>query len=319
MNRIDTAWRPSTWFVWWTAIRPRTLGMSVAPVAFGTALALADGGGLDWAVLAATLACALLIQIGTNLYNDAADYERGTDTPDRRGPTRVTLAGWASAGSVKRGAALCLGVALAIGAGLVAVGGWPILAIGCASLVAAWGYSGGPRPISHTPLGEVFVLAFFGVFAVAGSHWLQSPQLSWRDLVGGLAVGAPAAAVLLVNNFRDLETDRRSGRRTLAAVLGPRRSRFAYAAFVLAPFAAFATLALLALGEDIHTIELVVFVFLIGLALKEAHDGELLVQERSHQALQHGMVCLVAQHSFHRPIKTNQICHFRLIFNVKLI
>ncbi|WP_374344095.1 1,4-dihydroxy-2-naphthoate octaprenyltransferase [Azonexus sp.] len=243
MNRIDTAWRPSTCFVWWTAIRPRTLGMSVAPVAFGTALALADGGGLDWAVLAATLACALLIQIGTNLYNDAADYERGTDTPDRRGPTRVTLAGWASAGSVKRGAALCLGVALAIGAGLVAVGGWPILAIGCASLVAAWGYSGGPRPISHTPLGEVFVLAFFGVFAVAGSHWLQSPQLSWRDLVGGLAVGAPAAAVLLVNNFRDLDTDRRSGRRTLAAVLGPRRTRFAYAAFVLAPFAAFAALA----------------------------------------------------------------------------
>jgi 1,4-dihydroxy-2-naphthoate octaprenyltransferase len=221
--------------VWWTAIRPRTLGIALAPVAVGTALAVAAGARLDWLVLVATLTSALLIQIGTNLYNDALDFERGTDGPQRVGPLRVTLAGWASAASVKRGAVLCFALALLLGSYLVAVGGLFILAIGVASLVAGWGYSGGPRPISHTPLGEVFVLLFFGVLAVCGSHWLQSPRLSAVDLLAGFAIGAPAAAVLLVNNFRDLETDLRSGRRTLAAVLGREISRRVFALLVFAP------------------------------------------------------------------------------------
>lgn len=236
--------RPATARVWWTAIRPRTLGMSLAPVALGSALALADGGALDWLVLLATLGCAALIQIGTNLYNDAVDFERGTDRPDRKGPLRVTLAGWASADEVKRGALFCLLLALLLGAYLCTVGGLPILAIGLTSLLAGWAYSGGPWPISHSPFGELFVLVFFGVLAVLGSHWLQSRTLDPLDLLAGLAVGAPAAAVLLVNNFRDRDSDLRSGRRTLAALLGPQRAGRVFALLVLAPLAALAAIGL---------------------------------------------------------------------------
>ncbi|HNF75578.1 MAG TPA: 1,4-dihydroxy-2-naphthoate octaprenyltransferase [Thauera aminoaromatica] len=227
--------RPGTLAVWWAAIRPRTLGMALAPVMLGTALAVADGAELAWAVLFATVSCALLIQIGTNLYNDAIDFERGTDRPERLGPLRVTLAGWASAAEVKRGALLCLLLALLLGAWLCVVGGALILAIGLASLIAGWAYSGGPRPISHSPLGELFVLLFFGVFAVLGSHWLQSRALGHLDLLAGLAVGAPAAAVLLVNNYRDLAGDLRAGRRTLAALLGAEGARRAFALLVLLP------------------------------------------------------------------------------------
>jgi len=193
--------RPGTLGVWWAAIRPRTLGMALAPVALGTALAIADGVELAWAVLFATAACALLIQIGTNLYNDAIDFERGTDRPERLGPLRVTLAGWASAAEVKRGALLCLLLALLLGAWLCVVGGGLILAIGLASLVAGWAYSGGPRPISHSPFGELFVLLFFGVFAVLGSHSLQSrwvrppPRCCWSTTIAtSPATCAPGVA-----------------------------------------------------------------------------------------------------------------------------
>ena len=235
--------RPSALRVWWAAIRPRTLGMAVAPVAVGAALAFAAAGRLDAAVLLATLACALLIQIGTNLYNDAVDFERGTDHPERLGPLRVTLAGWASAAEVKRAALLCLLLALVLGAWLCVVGGLPILAIGLASVVAGWAYSGGPRPISHSPFGEFFVLLFFGVLAVVGSHWLQSRTTGVVDDIGGLAVGGPAAAVLLVNNFRDLDGDLRAGRRTLAARLGAQGVQRAYAALVLFPLVAWLVIA----------------------------------------------------------------------------
>ena len=209
----------------------------------GAALAFAAAGRLDAAVLLATLACALLIQIGTNLYNDAVDFERGTDHPERLGPLRVTLAGWASAAEVKRAALLCLLLALVLGAWLCVVGGLPILAIGLASVVAGWAYSGGPRPISHSPFGEFFVLLFFGVLAVAGSHWLQSRTTGVVDVIGGLAVGGPAAAVLLVNNFRDLDGDLRAGRRTLAARLGAQGVQRAYAALVLFPLVAWLVIA----------------------------------------------------------------------------
>lgn len=229
--------------VWWAAIRPRTLGMAVAPVMVGAALAFATVGRVDGAVLLATLACALLIQIGTNLYNDAVDFERGTDHPERLGPVRVVLAGWATPTEVKRAALLCLLLALALGAWLCVVGGLPILALGAASLVAGWAYSGGPRPISHSPFGEFFVLLFFGVLAVVGSHWLQSRTTGVLDVIAGLAVGGPAAAVLLVNNFRDLEGDLRAGRRTLAARLGAQGTHRAYALLVLLPLAAWALVA----------------------------------------------------------------------------
>lgn len=228
---------PRGWRVWWTAARPRTLTIALTPVLLGTALAWAEGAPHDWSTAFAALLCALLIQAGTNLHNDAADFERGNDTAERVGPLRVTAAGWAPAAEVRRVAYAVFGVAFALGIHLVGIGGWPILAVGLASLAAGWAYSGGARPISHTPLGEAFVFVFFGLNAVAGSHWLQSGRLSVAALLGGAALGSLAAAVLMVNNYRDLAGDLKAGRRTLAAALGPAGARRAYAAMMLAPFA----------------------------------------------------------------------------------
>jgi len=228
---------PTGWRVWWTAMRPRTLSIAATPVLVGTALALAEGATPAWLAMLAALACALLIQVGTNLHNDAADFERGTDRLDRIGPLCVTAAGWVSAAAVRRAAAISFALALLLGAYLVAVGGWPILIAGSASLLAGWSYSGGRQPISHTPLGELFVLIFFGLVAVAGSHWLQLGAWSPHAWLAGMVVGMPAAAVLLVNNYRDLKDDLRSGRRTLMALVGPGNARLVYAALMLVPFA----------------------------------------------------------------------------------
>lgn len=229
--------RPRGWRLWLLAARPKTLGLAVGPVVAGTALAWAEGAPRAWLPALAALAAALLIQAGTNLHNDAADFERGTDKPDRVGPLRVTAAGWATPGQVHGAAFAAFGLAFLLGIYLVAVGGWPIVAIGLASLLAGWAYSGGPRPISHTPLGELFVLAFFGLAAVGGSHWLQSHAVTTTSLLGGAAVGLFAAAVLMVNNYRDVAGDTAAGRRTLAAVLGPASARRAYALMLLLPFA----------------------------------------------------------------------------------
>lgn len=238
-----TAVPPSGWHVWWTAARPRTLSISATPVLVGSALALAEGAAANWLAMLAALCCAVLIQVGTNLHNDAADFLRGTDRADRIGPLRVTAAGWASPVAVRRAAAISFALALLLGTYLVLVGGWPILVAGITSLLAGWSYSGGRHPISHTPLGELFVLVFFGLVAVAGSHWLQLGAWSAQAWLAGIVVGMPAAAVLLVNNYRDLEDDLRSGRRTLAARLGREKSRWVYAALMLLPFAVLPLLA----------------------------------------------------------------------------
>lgn len=239
-----TAVPPSAWHVWWTATRPRTLSIAATPVLVGSALALAEGAAANWLAMLAALCCAVLIQVGTNLHNDAADFLRGTDRADRIGPLRVTAAGWASPAAVRRAAAISFALALLLGTYLVLIGGWPILVAGITSLLAGWSYSGGRHPISHTPLGELFVLVFFGLVAVAGSHWLQAGAGSANAWLAGIVVGMPAAAVLLVNNYRDQEDDLRSGRRTLAALLGRENSRRVYAALMLLPYAVLLLLAL---------------------------------------------------------------------------
>lgn len=236
---------PQGWRVWWTAARPRTLPLAATPVLAGIALAWAEGATPQALVALATLLAALLIQIGTNLHNDAADHERGNDRPGRLGPLRVTAAGWASAAAVRAASHVAFGAAFALGLYLAVVGGWPIVAIGLASLAAGAAYSGGPRPLSHTPFGELFVWVFFGVLAVAGSYWLQAAQWTATSLIAGAALGLPAAAVLLVNNLRDVAADTAAGRRTLAAVLGDSNARRLHTAFLLAPFLALPALAAL--------------------------------------------------------------------------
>ena len=222
---------------WITAVRPKTLTIAIVPVLVGSALAWVRADNLNWAVIAAALAGATLIQVGTNLHNDAADYDRGADDPTTRlGPPRVTSEGWLSADQVRRAALISFSLAGLIGGYLIWVGGWPILAVGIASIAAGLGYTGGPRPIAYSALGEFFVFLFFGLVAVAGSYYLQTGELTWSASLAGVLVGMPAAAVLVVNNYRDLDNDRRAGKNTLAVRIGRRASQTEYALLLLLPF-----------------------------------------------------------------------------------
>lgn len=226
---------PDGWRLWWLAIRPRTLTISVAPVLAGTALAFHDSGALDPRPLLASLVGALAIQAGTNLYNDVGDAVRGGDQPMRQGPPRVTALGWASPERVRRAALICFGLAALVGLYLTWLGGWPIIALGLASLAAGWGYSSGPRPIAYTPLGELFVIAFFGIGAVGGTYYLQAQSMTAIAALVGIAVGSLAAAVLMANNYRDMEPDRLAGRRTLAILAGAETSKLIYGVLILLP------------------------------------------------------------------------------------
>ena len=223
--------------LWLLGIRPRTLTMAAVPVFTGAVLAWSDDAAIDVPVLLVTLVAAMLIQIGTNLFNDASDGLRGTDGPDRLGPVRLTGAGLATADQVRSAAVACFGLALLAGVYLVWAGGLAILLVGLASLASGYAYSSGPRPLSHGPWSELWVVLFFGLVAVAGSYYLQALVLPDRAvLLTGLAIGCPAAAVLLVNNVRDRASDRRAGRRTLAVLVGPSTARWVYAAWMVLPF-----------------------------------------------------------------------------------
>jgi len=222
---------------WFLACRPKTLSVSLSPVLVGTAIAWHDSGTLLWLPLLAAALGAAFIQIGTNLFNDVGDFLRGTDTPERLGPRRATAEGWLTAAKVKAGAWLSFALAFACGIYLVAHGGWPIVAIGLASLAAGWAYTGGPKPIAYGPLGEVFVFVFFGLVAVGGSYYLQTLAITPTALLAAALVGIHAAAVITVNNYRDLDGDARNGKNTLAVRLGRPAIRRIYAVEMLAPYA----------------------------------------------------------------------------------
>ena len=222
---------------WFLACRPKTLTVSLSPVLVGTAIAWQQNGQLLWLPLLAAAFGAAFIQIGTNLFNDVGDFLRGTDQPGRVGPRRATAEGWLTPATVKAGAWTSFALAFVCGIYLVAHGGWPIIAIGLASLAAGWSYTSGPKPIAYGPLGEVFVLVFFGLVAVAGSHYLQTLSLSPAALLAGTLLGLHAAAVITVNNYRDLDGDAASGKRTLAVRLGRPATRWLYTGEILTPYA----------------------------------------------------------------------------------
>jgi 1,4-dihydroxy-2-naphthoate octaprenyltransferase len=236
---------PSGAAAWWLAIRPKTLTVSFVPILVGSAVAWSQAHVFLWLPAFIALLAAVLIQIGTNLHNDVSDFERGADTPARLGPPRATAMGWLPADAVRRGAWVAFGLAFNFGVYLAWYGGWPIVAIGLSSLLAGWAYTGGTKPIAYTPFGEVFVLIFFGLAAVGGSYYLQTGAISIAALLVAAMVGLLAAGVITVNNYRDLESDSRAGKNTLAVVLGRRRVRFAYAFEMLAPFALLPLLAVL--------------------------------------------------------------------------
>lgn len=221
---------------WLLAIRPKTLGISIAPVIAGCSLAWAETASFDALLAITTLLAAICIQIGTNLYNDAADFERGADTAERLGPKRAAAQGWFTAKEIKRAALLFFGLAFLIGIYLAFQGGWPIVAIGLLSLFAGYSYTGGKKPIAYSASGEIFVFIFFGLAAVAGTYYLQTLNLSISSLLFGCAIGFLAATVLLVNNYRDLETDRKANKLTLSFYLGREKSKWLYATLLLLPF-----------------------------------------------------------------------------------
>jgi 1,4-dihydroxy-2-naphthoate octaprenyltransferase len=220
---------------WVTASRPRTLPAAVAPVLVGTALAAHDDD-LHVPVFIAALLGALFIQIGTNLSNDYSDARRGADTDDRLGPVRVTAGGLVPPRHVLVATWVAFGLAVLAGAYLIAVAGWELAAIGVASILAGVLYTGGPRPYGYEGLGEVFVFLFFGVVAVTGSYFAQVEAFTWEAVVLAVPVGLLASAILVVNNVRDLETDRRAGKRTLAVKLGRGRAQAMYAAMIVLAF-----------------------------------------------------------------------------------
>jgi 1,4-dihydroxy-2-naphthoate octaprenyltransferase len=220
---------------WILAARPRTLGAAIIPVLAGAALAFA-AGALDPVVTSLILACAILIQIATNYFNDAIDHAKGADTAERLGPVRATSAGLLSARAMMTGGSACLVLAAVLAVPLVLRGGWPILALGLLSLILAYAYTGGPFPLAYLGLGEIFVVLFFGIFAVAGTFFLNTLEISQGSVLAGLQIGLHSSVLLAVNNLRDLETDRAANKRTLAARFGLTFARRENALLVMAPF-----------------------------------------------------------------------------------
>jgi 1,4-dihydroxy-2-naphthoate octaprenyltransferase len=214
------------------AARPKTLPAALAPVILGGSIAVADNRFTVGPTLAA-LAGALLLQIGSNLANDYFDYFKGADTPDRRGPTRVTAAGLLTPAQVRAGIAVVFGLAVLVGVYLVWVGGWPILTVGIAAIVAALAYTGGPKPFGYLGLGDPAVFIFFGPIAVCGTYYVQALTVTPALAVASLPLGALITNILVVNNLRDIETDRRAGKITLAVRFGRTGARMEYG-FLLA-------------------------------------------------------------------------------------
>jgi 1,4-dihydroxy-2-naphthoate polyprenyltransferase len=223
--------------IWILASRPRTLPAAVAPVLVGTALAAAED---EFRVLPfiAALVGSIFIQIGTNLSNDYSDARRGADTEERLGPVRVTAGGLMPPRHVLVGTYVAFGVAVAAGLYLAAVAGWELLVVGVASILAGVLYTGGPRPYGYEGLGELFVFVFFGIVAVVGSYYVQTEELRWEAFALAVPVGLLSSAILVVNNVRDIDTDRRAGKRTLAVRLGRERARRLFVAMIVLSFAA---------------------------------------------------------------------------------
>ena len=223
--------RPGKFQVWLLAARPKTLPAAAAPVVVGTAVAISEDVFSSWPALAA-LAGALLIQIGTNFANDVFDYKKGADTTERLGPTRVTQAGLLTPGAVMAGMVVAFGLAALVGLYLILVGGWPVVLIGVLSILSGLAYTGGPFPLGYNGLGDLFVFIFFGLIAVCGTYYVQALTVSAAAIWASVPMGLLATAILVVNNLRDIDTDRAAGKKTMAVRFGARGAQIEYSLLV---------------------------------------------------------------------------------------
>ncbi|MEI8033716.1 MAG: 1,4-dihydroxy-2-naphthoate polyprenyltransferase [Chlorobiaceae bacterium] len=222
---------PSAFGAWMLAVRPKTLPAGAVPVVLGSALAGAAGGFRLFPALVA-LICALGIQVATNFINEIYDFRKGADTSERLGPTRTVAAGIISEKTMIRVSAGLVATVFLLGLYLVSTGGWPILLIGILSLLFAWAYTGGPFPIAYSGLGDLFVFIFFGLVAVGGTYYVQTGAITFAVLLAASAPGAFSVCILLVNNIRDIETDRKVGKMTLPARIGGTWARSLYVALM---------------------------------------------------------------------------------------
>ena len=206
---------------WWIASRPKTLVVSIAPVMLGLSLAIHDGLFSNILIGAITLISAILIQIGTNFINDLYDFISGADNQNRLGPIRAVQSGLLTKKQIKLGAFICFGLALLIGINLVFIGGLPILLIGSFAIISGYCYTAGPYPLGYNGLGDIFVFIFFGLIAIPGTYYLQTNILFDIDsIIIGVSIGCIAVAILCVNNIRDIESDQKVGKKTLAVRFG---------------------------------------------------------------------------------------------------
>ncbi|WDP89058.1 MAG: 1,4-dihydroxy-2-naphthoate polyprenyltransferase [Desulfobacter sp.] len=220
---------------WQLAARPKTLPAAAAPVITGAACAIHDGS-FSFLIFLAALLGAFLLQISVNLANDYFDFKNHIDTEDRLGPLRVTQSGLIKPGAVRNAMILTLFLAFILGLWLIKSGGMPILIIVIVSLICALGYSGGPYPIASNGLGELFVFIFFGPVAVCGTYYLLTHTLSFKAVAASLPVGFLITAVMVVNNLRDIDTDAKAGKRTLAVILGKAGTKTEYFILVLGAY-----------------------------------------------------------------------------------
>jgi 1,4-dihydroxy-2-naphthoate octaprenyltransferase len=265
MNAVS-ATAPGPARAWLLASRPATLPAAAVPVLVGTAAAVHEGARFGVLVFAATLAAALLIQIGTNFANDYSDFHRGADHDGRLGPLRVTHSGLISHAAVRRGIVVTFGLATLLGCYLAWAGGWPIVAIGVCSIIAALAYTGGPWPFGYHGLGDVFVFVFFGLIAVTGTAYLQSGHWSAFALALSVPIGLLVTNILVINNLRDLPTDRDAGKHTLAVRLGERATRVQYVLFLAASYVVAAVLAATAPSRRWLLLPLLTLPMALGLA-----------------------------------------------------
>lgn len=216
------------WRVWVEAARPRTLPAAIAPVIAATGLAFHDGG-MKPAAAAACLGFALLVQIGTNFANDYFDFLKGADTRERVGPRRAVAAGLVAPATMRRATAVVFAAAFLVGLTLLPFGGWPLVLIGVVSILSGYAYTGGPYPLAYHGLGDVFVFVFFGLVAVTATYFVQAGTVTTDAWLIGAGIGGLATNILVVNNHRDIATDRKAGKRTLAVRFGEGFSRLQFA------------------------------------------------------------------------------------------
>lgn len=220
---------------WILAIRPRTLPAAIGPLLIGNILAL-HLERFSWLIAATSMLCAILLQIAVNLANDYFDFKNGIDTAERIGPVRVSQSGMIPPHKVRNAMVFCLLIALAVGSYLIWHGGWPIAILAAAAILGALGYSGGPYPLASHGLGEVAAFVFFGLVAVVGSYYLQAGNTTTNAWLLGCAIGLFNAAIMLVNNTRDIRTDIQAGKHTLAVRIGESQAKVLYQALIYLPF-----------------------------------------------------------------------------------